>query len=575
MSSSESEDDGVAGLGAGGSCADDSDAAMRAALEYMSNDEDNDADEEIVHTDAAGIQSSSCGAMTPKIPPHVSSQSPKQPRQLKRWASLDHMLKDNKAENIEPTTVNSPQVGNMIPFSWGNPDRDEDDSSSEEDDSADESKLGNNEVSAEQGHNALTCGICKRTSSGPQATCWYATQGAKAVGELCMDCGCTCEAFQQEGKSLEDCITEVNANGGRNAFASRFQAALLVQRGINRKPFAGSDVGGRTCVGQKIYFPKLLIMAKDFSKEFQGITPHQLVEYANDLQLGIAAVPNFTGTKPSTKEMEQELGFYIDPSEEAKLPPTLPRFKAELYHDSCTFHDELTLTKPMTLMKEQGLGTFQWLNTTLQNNVVKEWSPCNAKQNMTNKVTWQYIMDAKDKVLEGQRKEELRLQGMGDQGEDSWELAIPEDTSSRFSLSLPMAMGGGVRPTLPPTAKKVPKFRFSASTPRPAPQTSSAVRTKRQSTVTSSSNAVGADSNKAMSRKELLASATCDVKLEDISMAAATVVGKGMTKGSVPPNSPEAHKKFYQLVNVIAILKGEILKKRLNGVHALVVASNC
>ena len=58
-------------------------------------------------------------------------------------------------------------------------------------------------------------------------------------------------------------------------------------------------------------------------------------------------------------------------------------------------------------------------------------------------------------------------------------------------------------------------------------------------------------------------------------MAAATVVGEGMTKGTVPPNSPEAHKKFYQLVNVIAILKGEILKKRLNGVHALVVASNC
>ena len=61
MSSSESEDDGVAGLGAGGSCADDSDAAMRAALEYIMDDEDNDADEEIVHTDAAGIQSSSCG----------------------------------------------------------------------------------------------------------------------------------------------------------------------------------------------------------------------------------------------------------------------------------------------------------------------------------------------------------------------------------------------------------------------------------------------------------------------------------------------------------------------------------
>ena len=74
-----------------------------------------------------------------------------------------------------------------------------------------------------------------------------------------------------------------------------------------------------------------------------------------------------------------------------------------------------------------------------------------------------------------------------------------------------------------------------------------------------------------LSKKELLASATPDINLEDISLAVATVVGKNQTRGVIPKDCPEAHKKFYSLVSVAAIAMGEPLKKRLNGAHALVL----
>ena len=108
-------------------------------------------------------------------------------------------------------------------------------------------------------------------------------------------------------------------------------------------------------------------------------------------------------------------------------------------------------------MKEQGLGTFQFLNTMIQKDVVKEWVPYNAKQHLTNKVLWQSLVDAKDKVLEAQRKEEMRLQGMGDQGNTSrGESTTPADNTG-YSLSLPMGMGGGIRPAMATAATKTTK----------------------------------------------------------------------------------------------------------------------
>ena len=339
---SSSGSDADAGAVQDGEAADDAesvDEAMAAALHNMSGES---GDEEEGGRPASPTQDEQeKGGNT-----DVTHLSP--PPTRKRWASRtisDPQVPAPRSPSAGEPAVNGPSAGQI--YSWGNIDEDdESDSESNQDDDAVNATV----LPSEKDGESLTCAICKRAAdvSNPSEVPWYSTQAGQPVGPICLDCGCTSESFQQEGKSSEDCIAECNANGGRNPFASRFQVALLVQRGVTRKTFPGSDVGARTCVGQKIYFPKILVMAKDFSSAFQNIAPEQLLTYASDLQLGIGIVPNFTGTKSSGKEAEQELGFYIDPAEEDSIPPTVPRYRMELYHDSCIFHDELTLTKEKT-----------------------------------------------------------------------------------------------------------------------------------------------------------------------------------------------------------------------------------
>ena len=74
---------------------------------------------------------------------------------------------------------------------------------------------------------------------------------------------------------------------------------------------------------------------------------------------------------------------------------------------------------------------------------------------------------------------------------------------------------------------------------------------------------------KPVSKKALLDAATPNVDLEAIAQAGATIIGKGYQKGRPPADCPEGHKKWYVLVSVLAVLLGEQLKKRLNGVQAL------
>ena len=122
-----------------------------------------------------------------------------------------------------------------------------------------------------------------------------------------------------------------------------------------------------------------------------------------------------------------------------------------------------------------------------------------------------------------------------------------------------------------PLQQKLPKARAAApSTPRPDMR-GTILRAKAPSKPAGTSSASGDKPEKKLSKKQLLESASCDIKFEDISQAAAFVLGKGQTKGTAPAGCPEHHKKCYTLVSVGHILQGEMLKKKLNGARTSVV----